>query len=137
VIILDTNVISEFMRGGGPEVTRWLASVPGGDLHTTVITRAEIAYGITRLPDGRRRDDVQGRARSVFSQIADRTMPFDIAAADRYGELVANRERSGRPISVLDAQIASIAYVHRATVATRNTSDFEDCGVDLVDPFAA
>ena len=125
------------MRGGGPEVTRWLASVPRGDLHTTVITRAEVAYGIARLPDGRRRDDLQERARSVFSQIADRTMPFDIAAADRYGELVAIRERSGRPISVLDAQIASIAYVHRATVATRNTSDFEDCGVNLVDPFAA
>ncbi len=137
MIILDTNVISEFMRGGGPEVTRWLAGVSPGDLHTTVITRAEIAYGIARLPDGRRRDDLQERARSVFSQIADRTMSFDLAAADRYGELVANRERSGRPISVLDAQIASIAFVNRATVATRNTSDFEDCGVTTVNPFEA
>lgn len=136
MIILDTNVISEFMRGGGPAVIAWLTSVRREDLHTTVITRAEIGYGIARLPDGRRRDELRERARMVFAQIADRTMPFDAAAADRYGELVAMRERSGRPISVPDAQIASIAFVHRATVATRNIADFEDCGVDLMDPFA-
>ncbi|VXB36077.1 type II toxin-antitoxin system VapC family toxin [Aeromicrobium sp. 9AM] len=137
MIILDTNVISELMRGGSAEITRWLASVRGDDLHTTVITRAEIGYGIARLPDGRRRDQLRGRARTVFAQIADRTLSLDVAAADRYGELVAARERSGRPISAPGAQIASIAFVHGATVATRNTADFADCGVDVVNPFAA
>ena len=137
MIIIDTNVVSQLMRGGDPAIGRWLAAVPGEDLHTTVITRAEIGYGIARLPDGRRRDELRDRARAVFAQIADRTMPFDVAAADRYGELVASRERSGRPISVPDAQVASIAFVHRATVATRNIADFESCGIELVDPFVA
>ncbi|NRQ50425.1 type II toxin-antitoxin system VapC family toxin [Aeromicrobium stalagmiti] len=135
MIIVDTNVVSDLMRGGTPQVLAWLSTVAGEDLYTTVITRSEIRYGIARLPQGKRRDDLDRRASAFLDEVADRTLRLDVAAADRYGFVVAERESAGRPIPRSDAQIASIAYVHRATVATRNTRDFEGCGISLIDPF--
>lgn len=137
MIVLDTNVFSALMAGNDDRVTAWLDTVVRHELYTTVITRAEIRYGLARLPDGRRRDDLTDRADALFNEITDRTLVFDTAAADRYGELVAARERSGAPISVPDAQIAGIAFIQRASIATRNVRDFRDCGVGLIDPFAA
>ena len=76
-------------------------------------------------------------ADAFFDTVADRTLVFDTAAADRFGEIAARRRRMGRPISTADAQIAAIALVHRAAVATRNIRDFEGVGLRLVDPWAA
>ena len=135
MIVLDTNVVSALMTARDDGVDAWLDTVPRQELFTTVITRAEIRYGLARLPEGRRRDDLTRRADALFDEVADRTLIFGLDASDRYGELVAARERSGAPISVPDAQIASIAFVHRASVATRNTQDFRNCGIDVINPF--
>ena len=62
-------------------------------------------------------------------------MDYDEAAARAYGEVMGHRRELGRPISVPDGQIAAIARSNGLTVATRNISDFEDCGVELIDPF--
>ena len=75
------------------------------------------------------------RADALFSETQDRLLPFDAKAADRYGELVAARELAGRPMSVPDAIIASIAWVHRAAVATRNVRDFDNCGIQVMNPY--
>ena len=72
----------------------------------------------------------------MFAQdFAGRILPFDEDAARAYATIVASRNAAGRPISQLDAMIAAIARTHRATVATRNTGDFEHCGLQLVDPW--
>ncbi len=65
-----------------------------------------------------------------------RVLPFDSDAADHYAEIAAGRRALGRPISQLDAQIAAIARSRGSGVATRNASDFADCGIDVVDPWA-
>ncbi|WP_166870896.1 type II toxin-antitoxin system VapC family toxin [Salinibacterium sp. ZJ450] len=134
MIVLDTNVFSALISADSSVLDPWLATVSGTDLFTTVITRAEIRYGLERLPHGTRRKDLAARADALFGEIADRLLVFDGAAADRYGALVASRER-GRPISVPDAQIASITFIHRATLATRNVKDFADTGVPVVNTF--
>jgi predicted nucleic acid-binding protein len=51
--------------------------------------------------------------------------------------IAAMRRSKGMPISVLDAQIAAIARTYNAPLATRNTSDFEHCGIQLIDPWHA
>jgi len=135
MIVLDTNVVSALMTSRASELDAWLNDVDGAALFTTTITRAEIRCGIERLPEGRRRDELASRANALFTETADRMLSFDSAAADRYGALVAERERAGRPISVIDAQIASIALVHRAIVATRNVRDFEGTGIRVLNPF--
>lgn len=135
MIVLDTNVVSEVMSEGSG-VDRWLAEVRLADLYTTAMTRAEIRYGVALLPVGRRRDDLAARAASFFSDIWERTLLFDLRAADRYGELLAERDHRGHPMSVPDAVIASICWVNRARLATRNVKDFTGCDIEVIDPFA-
>lgn len=136
MIIVDTNVTSELMRPSpDPTVRTWVLTTSPADLFTTSITLAEIHYGIERLPAGRRKDLLSEAATEIFAEFATRVLPFDAAAARRYASIVAGRDRSGRPINGFDAQIASICQVHGAALATRNTQDFQDAGVELVDPW--
>jgi predicted nucleic acid-binding protein len=134
VIILDTNVVSALMTDA-VQVEPWLRSVARQDLYLTVMTRAEIRYGIARLPGGRRQLDLARRADRLFAETGDRLLTFDARAADRYGDLVAGRVAAGQPMSVPDAIIASIAFVHRASIATRNVRDFAMSDVEVVNPF--
>jgi predicted nucleic acid-binding protein len=65
---------------------------------------------------------------------AERILPFDSAAAYAYAILAAQRRQVGKPIAQCDAQIAAIAYSRGAAVATRNSSDFLDCGIQVLNP---
>jgi toxin FitB len=134
MIVLDTNVVAALMANGG-DINPWLETVPRHELYTTVMTRAEIRYGLARLPAGKRRTSLTGRADAFFTETEERLLTFDSKAADRYGKLVAARQTGWRPISVTDAIIASIAWVHRAGLATRNIRDFDDCGIQVVNPY--
>ena len=134
MIVLDTNIVSALMAGSAA-VDPWLAVVPRHELYTTVMTRAEIRYGLARLTEGRRRAGLLERAEALFGETQERLLVFDAKAADRYGELVAGRECDGRPLSVPDGIIASIAWAHRASVATRNVRDFDGCGISVVNPY--
>jgi len=60
---------------------------------------------------------------------------FDLAAAEQYGAVMSHRRRIARPLSILDGQIAATARAHGCGIATRNIRDFEDCGLDLINPF--
>ena len=139
MILLDTNVVSAVMTPAPPaSVLDWLDSQPSDSLYLSTITTAEIHFGLQALPEGRRRRDLEDRFEQfVATGFAYRILPFGEQAAVRYGELMARRRKLGRPMSVLDGQIAAIARANRFAVATRNVRDFEDCGLELVDPFAA
>lgn len=137
MIILDTNVISELTRAvPEPRVVSWLDSLPAEETAITAITAAELRYGVRRLPAGRRKNELSEAVRALITaDFHGRVEPFDVLAADQYADVVAERERIGRPISTSDAQIAAICRVLAATLATRNTSDFTNTGVDLVNPW--
>ncbi len=109
MIVLDTNVVSELMRPSrDPAVVTWLDQQTRGSLVTTAITVAEIRFGLARLPDGRRATELRQLADEVFGSFPDQVLPFDAAAAALYGDIAAARERGGRPVDALDAQIAAI-----------------------------
>jgi toxin FitB len=137
MIILDTNVLSEFMRAEPePGVAAWVAAQPRALLYTTSINRAEIRYGLARLPEGRKRTALAAAADMIFTEDFDgRVLPFDGEAADRYAEIVVMRRRQGRPIDILDAQIAAIALAVGAEIATRDVGGFEGCGLRVIDPW--
>jgi len=136
VIIVDTNVVSELMRPQPDEsVRRWALAQPASQLGTTAITVAEILYGIERLPSGQRRRRLLSVATEVFATFAASILPFDGDAAAHYPRIVDARVRSGRPIDGFDAQIAAICYSTGSTLATRNTKDFQQLDLDLVDPW--
>ncbi|SCG68356.1 hypothetical protein [Micromonospora halophytica] len=62
-------------------------------------------------------------------------LSFDLAAAGAFADVVAGRERLGHPIDGFDAQIAAICRTQVATLATRNTKDFTDTGIEVIDPW--
>ena len=137
MIVLDTNVLSEIMKAK-PDlgVTGWMAAQAATDLYTTSITQAEILHGVMLLTPGRRRRALEAAATSMFEEeFAGRILGFGSDAASFYARIVSDRRRAGRPISHFDAQIAAIARLARAAIATRNTADFEGCGVAVVDPW--
>lgn len=137
MIILDTNVVSELMRAApDPTVAAWALNADP-ELCLTALTVAEIRYGIARLPDGQRKQDITAAADRLLAAFAQRVVPFDLTAASRYGDLVAKREANGRPISVFDAQIAAVCQARSATLATRNVKDFEDTSITVIDPWTA
>jgi predicted nucleic acid-binding protein len=139
VIVLDTNVISELMRPQPhPAVVAWIAAHPRAALHTTSVNKAEIIYRIAALPEGRRRTALVAAAEAMFiDDLADRVLPFDDIAADRYAEIVTARRRAGRPIEAFDALIAATALAAGADIATRDINGFEGLGLTLIDPWAA
>jgi predicted nucleic acid-binding protein len=73
--------------------------------------------------------------RFISLAFAQRVLPYDETAARAYGDIMGFRREIGYPMSVPDGQIAAIAKINGLTISSRNTSDFEDCGVELVDPF--
>ena len=137
MIVADTNIVSELMRPRpDPAVVRWADAQAAEATFTTAVTVAEVLYGVERLPAGHRRTALLATALDVFGRFEDRVLAFDAAAAERYAAVVSGRDRSGQPIEGFDAQVAAICLGHGAVLATRNTWDFVDTGVDLVDPWA-
>lgn len=137
-MLLDTNVLSEFMRPQPSEaVVAWLDRLPPEQVWTCAISRAEIALGLALMPAGKRQAALALAAQAMFEEdFAGRCLPFDAQAADHYATIVAERTRMGRPISTEDAQIAAIALAHGLTLATRNVSDFEGIsGLVVVNPW--
>ncbi len=138
MIVLDTNVLSELMRPAPTLlIVDWVDAVSAReDVAITAITVAEILYGIERLPEGRRKQQLGGVAAMMFEEdFAGAIFSFDAEAAVHYAQRVATSEAAGRPVSMADAQIAAICLYHGATLATRNTKDFEPFGVALVNPW--
>jgi predicted nucleic acid-binding protein len=137
--LLDTNVVSELMKAAPDSgVLAWIDGLSRTDLFVASVTQAELLYGVALLPPGRRRDSIARAVDAVFADLfRERILPFDSAAASAYADIGAIRRRAGRPISAFDAAIAAVARSRGATLATRNSADFEGCGVDVIDPWKA
>ena len=135
--ILDTNVVSELRKAKSgkvdKQVVKWADSVSATSLFLSVLTVLELETGILLIE---RRDPSQGAIlRSwlnvhVLPVFSDRIIPFDTAIAQCCAKLHVPDQRSDR-----DAIIAATALVHGMTVVTRNISDFEPTGVEILNPW--
>jgi len=137
MIVLDTNIVSEVMSKIPSEfVLDWLNEQRTESLYLTSITIAEIGYGLKILPNGKRRKLLEEKFEQFIAKAFEqRILDFDEKAARLYSRLMKNRRKLGRPLSILDGQIAAIARSNSFIVATRNIRDFEDCGLKLINPF--
>jgi toxin FitB len=137
MFLLDTNVLSAVM-GSRPasQVAGWMGTQPLDLLFTATVCQAEILSGIAVLPQGRRRAGLEMAALAMFREdFAGRILPFDSEAAVVYAELFAARRTAGRPTATADLMIAAIARARGASVVTRDTADFEECGLTLINPW--
>lgn len=139
MLLLDTNVLSELMRPAtSPSVAAYLRAQDPETLFTSALCEAEIRYGLARLPEGRRRESLELAFRTFVAEgFGGRVIAFDSACAEAYGALRARREAAGLPVSIPDAMIAATALAYGASVVTRNVSDFDQCGVAVIDPWKA
>jgi toxin FitB len=138
MIILDTNVLSALMsRTPDRAVIAWLDGQPRTSIWTTSVTILEIQFGLQTMPKGKRQTRLLTAFETVLASLIElRVAPFDAAAAQRAGDLMAQRHRKGRPVELRDTMIAGIALACRASLATRNTSHFEDLSIPVINPWA-
>ena len=137
MILLDTNILSEIMRvKSNSTVIKWLNDQDSSQLFLSSITIAEIGYGIYMLPEGKRKKQLElNFDQYVKNAFNYRILEFTEQAARKYAIVMGDRKRIGRPMGVPDGQIASIALAKGFSVATRNIKDFEECGLQLINPF--
>ncbi|TQV80114.1 type II toxin-antitoxin system VapC family toxin [Exilibacterium tricleocarpae] len=137
MIILDTNVVSEFMPSPpASQVLNWLNDRDVTSLYLTTITIAKIGCGLRAMPESKRRRLLSERFEQfIDAAFTQRILSFDESAARIYGEIMCQRKEIGRPMSNLDGQIAAVARSRGLGVATRNIKDFEHCQIELINPF--
>ena len=139
MILLDTDVVSEPLRTApDPAVVAWLDAQPAESLFLSTISIGELLLGVAIMPQGRRRTYLRTALEDrIVRLFAGRIVDFDLAAAQRYAEVVATARRKGTPIGVADGQIAAIAAAHGFAVATRVEGPFHAAGVPVINTWAA
>jgi len=136
--LLDTNVISEFSRKGGPDlrVKRWLEAAESESLFTSIVTFGEIRFGIELLQPGKRRTQLERWLESDLPEwFEGRILPIDQSTLDQWARFRAQAYRKGNPLPVVDALLAATAHQHDMALVTRDTGGFPDLGLTLVNPW--
>lgn len=135
MIFLDTNVVSETLRKSpDPSVMAWLIR-HDAELALPTVTIAEIAFGIQKiLPDQRAARLEQGLS-GWRHRFADRIFGLTEEAALAYGDIMGVASRQGLGMSAPDGMIAAITRVNGGRLATRNLTDFQTAGLDLISPW--
>ncbi len=132
--LLDTNIISELTQ---PEpdagVIRFVGSL--SIAHLSAITLHELEYGAKLLPEGRRRQNIQGVIVQLVKQYAEYIIPLGRAEAQQAALFRVQRKQQGYLLPLADSLIAGTAQVQQLKVVTRNTKDFAGLGVEVFNPF--
>lgn len=135
--LLDTNAISEPGRARPNQgFADWFDQIDEADVHLSVVTLGELRHGLALLPDGARKRHLEQLHLAIMRRHEAQILPVDLGVALIWGELAARHRRQGRRPSVSDELIAATALVHNLTVVTRNVSDFEPSGCQLISPWS-
>ena|SRR5690242_14105769 len=138
MIILDTNVVSALMRNiPEPKVAKWLDRQPPSSIWTTSITILEIQVGLRIMPAGRKQTFLSAGFEELLKRIQHRIAVFGEESARLAADITVARQKNGRLGEVRDTMIAGIVLTHRARLATRNTSLFDDISATVVNPWTA
>ena len=138
MIILDTNVLSALMRQAPDQrIVTWLDRQPRTSIWITSITVLEVRFGLQILAAGKRRAGLMLAFGALLDKIGQQVLAFDGTAAEQAADLMASRQKKGRPGDLRDTMIAGIALAHHSTLATRNIAHFADIAVPVIDPWNA
>lgn len=136
MIVLDTNVLSEPLKSRPSlKVMEWLDNQAAETLYITAISRAELRFGVLKLPEGKRKSAFTARIDQVLNLFEGRTLSFDAETADQLAIIAAHCEKIGKRAVAPDAYIAACAAARGFAVATRNVSHFEHAGVRVINPW--
>jgi predicted nucleic acid-binding protein len=135
--LLDTNVVSEWIKPRpDPGVIKWLAEADEDRVFLSVITLAEVRYGIERMAMGAERNRLGVWLRDELTgRFEGRILPVDPAVAEAWGQLIAHAQTIGRTVGIMDGFVSAIAALHQMTVVTRNVTHFRDLGHPIFNPW--
>jgi len=124
--LLDTNTVSEWVRPRpNSGLMSWMESADEDRIFISVISFAELRYGVDRMAQGSRSSRLEHWLRDELPiRFENRILPVDTHVAELWGRTVSRSEAAGRPISAMDAFLAATAETHQLTLVTRNVSDF-------------
>jgi tRNA(fMet)-specific endonuclease VapC len=125
--ILDTDTASYLIKGKSPAIKARLEALVPSMICISVITRAELQYGLKRLPTGHRLH----LAVRQFLKIV-RVLPWDAEAADWYAEIRHQLVSTGQPIGELDMMIAAQALSSSAVLVTNNSRHYARIAAPLI-----
>jgi predicted nucleic acid-binding protein len=136
MIVLDTDVVSEAMtRERHRRVREWLNAQSAETLFLSSITVAELLFGVSVLPAGKRKNALGAALDDVLDVFATCILPFDTPAAQRYADLAVKARAAGKGFPTPDGYIAAIATAHGFAVASRDASAFDAAGLTVIDPW--
>jgi toxin FitB len=136
MILLDTNVLSEPLQSKpSKKVVEWLDSQAAETLYLSAISYAELRFGVLRLPHGKRKNELGIKVDQALNLFKDRTLAFDIEAAEHLAQILTRTEKIGRKTPAPDAYIAAIAMARGFAVATRNVDHFQETGISIINPW--
>ena len=124
--LLDTNAVSEWVKPQpNPGLLDWMDATDEDRIFLSVVSLAELRYGVERLAEGKRRRRLEEWLEEELPlRFEGRVLPVDPSIADSWGRTVCRYEAAGRPMGVIDAFLAATAETHQMTLVTRNVSDF-------------
>lgn len=135
--LLDTCVISELVaKRPSSQVIAWIDSIEERRLHLSVMTLGEIQKGIEKLSDSERKTRlIIWLNEELPRRFADRIVPIDAKVMLEWGRLTGSLEKKGKPMSVIDSLIATIALHNNFILVTRNEADFENADIEILNPW--
>ncbi len=124
--LLDTNAVSEWVKPQpNPGLIGWMAAADEDRIFISVVSLAELHYGVERMPASRRRSRLElWLQHELPLRFENRILLVDTNIAEAWGKAVSRSEAAGRPIGAIDAFLAATAEIHQLTLVTRNVSDF-------------
>lgn len=134
--LLDTNVISEVRRKTpDPSVIEWFSTRPASTLYLSVLTLGELRKGIESVKDLDRRLKLTDWLETDLSAFfKGRILPIDVKVAERWGKLLAT---AGRPLPAIDSLLGATAAHYSLNIVSRNSRDFENLGLSIINPWTA
>jgi toxin FitB len=134
--LLDTCVVSELIaKQPNQIVLNWLDAQPKQDLYLSVITIGELVKGIGKLPDSKRKSNLQTWLDDLLIRFSGQILPLDLDTMIRWGRLIGALEPTGRILPLMDSLIAAIALQGAFTLVTRNEKDFAGTGLSIFNPW--
>jgi predicted nucleic acid-binding protein len=125
-VVLGTNAVSELVKSRpNPGLIGWMESTDEDRVFISVLTLAELRYGVERMAAGNRRSRLEEWLRDELPlRCEGGVLPVDVDVAEARGTTVSRSEAAGRPIGAMDAFLAATGEIRRLTLVTRNVSDF-------------